>query len=216
MSTNPVRLTGPRVLAMIGITAAGALVLVAGLIAMNRISHAPDEDEIGPAVSFTVPPPPQPQPRERPEPQRRQLRPSNQPALAPLPNLGASLSGIQVSLPEFQAQTSMNVNESVLGDLDDVALTEDVVDEAPAFRTRVAAEYPQRARQREIEGRVLVSALIGVDGRVQAVQILESNPPGIFDDAVKAALQASTFDPATYRGNPVETWVEIPYSFALN
>lgn len=216
MARNPGRLSVGRVLLIAGITGAGALVLVAGLIVMNRTTHEPEEDEVGPAVSFTVPPPPEPQPRERQRPQSRQLRRSNQPTLAPLPNLGASLSGLEVSLPQFQAEASVEVNESVLGDVDDVALTEDTVDQPPAYRSRSVPEYPQRARQREIEGRVLVSALIGVDGRVKAVQILESTPPGVFDDAVKAALQSSTFDPATYKGNPVETWVEIPFPFRLN
>ena len=201
---------------MAAITVAGAVILVVGLIVMNRISNAPEESDTGPAVSFTVPPPPPPQPQQRPEPQQRQVRRSNQPALAPLPNLGANLSGIEVSLPEFQAEARVGVAEELLGNLDDVALTEDAVDEPPAFRNRVAAEYPQRARQREIEGRVLVSALIGIDGRVKSVQVLESQPAGVFDDTAIAALQASTFEPASYRGNPVETWVEIPYSFSLN
>jgi protein TonB len=136
--------------------------------------------------------------------------------LAPLPDVGGSLSGIQVDVPGFEGAGVDQVAESLLGDLDNVALTEDAVDNPPQFRNRVAPEYPERARQRELEGRVLVTALIGVDGRVQQMQVLEANPPGVFNDAVLAALGGSTFDPATYQGNPVETWITVAYPFRLN
>jgi len=205
-----------RAVGILAITALGSGMVLAGLVVMNRISHTPESDDVGPVVDFTVPPPPPPPPPpERSEPPQRTRR-STQPALAPPPDLGANLSGIAVELPGIETQTVDTVAESLLGDLDDVALTEDAVDTPPSFRNRVVPEYPERARQREIEGQVLVSALIGTDGRVQSSQILESNPPGIFEDAVMAALSQSTFEPASYRGNPVEAWVNIPFPFRLN
>jgi protein TonB len=107
------------------------------------------------------------------------------------------------------------VADSLLGDLDNVALTEDAVDQPPEIRTRIPPEYPERAQQREIEGRVVVAVLVGVDGQVQQLQINESTPPGVFDDAVLAAVRQWTFEPAQYQGNPVETWVNIPIPFSL-
>lgn len=210
------RLNGKRLILMTGITFLGTLMVLSGLVVMNRISHTPEDKGIGPVVDFTVPPPPPPPPSRRQEPPQREPRRTNRPAPAPPPDLGSSLSGIQVELPGFEARGVTTVADSLLGDLDNVALTEDAVDEPPAYRSRVVPEYPERARQREIEGEVLVSALIGIDGRVQSIQILESNPPGIFDEAVVASLQQSVFEPARYRGNPVETWVNIPFPFRLN
>lgn len=210
------RITLLRVLGILAITALGSGTVLTGLVVMNRISHTPEADDVGPVVDFTVPPPPPPPPPpERREPPQRTRR-TTQPALAPPPDLGANLSGIAVELPGVETQTVDTVAESLLGDLDEVALTEDAVDDPPSFRNRVVPEYPERARQREIEGNVLVSALIGTDGRVKASQILEANPPGVFDDAVLAALNQSSFTPASYRGNAVEAWVNIPFPFRLN
>lgn len=205
-----------QILGALLIAAVGASVVFLGLVVMNRIAHTPEAEDVGPSVSFEVPPPPPPPPQDRPEPPPRRSRPRTEPVAAPLPNLGSNLSGISVALPDFEAGTIDTVSEDLLGDLDDVALTDDAVDEQPSFQTRVPAEYPERARQREIEGSVVVSALIGVDGRVQQTQILESVPPGIFDQAALGALNASTFEPGSYRGEPVEVWVEVPYNFSLN
>jgi protein TonB len=210
------RLTIPRALGILAITVAGSAIVLSGLVVMNRISHTPEADDVGPVIDFTVPPPPPPPlPPERSEPPRR-VRRTTQPSLAPPPDIGSNLSGIAVALPGIETQGVDTVSESLLGDLDDVALTEDAVDEPPSFRNRVVPEYPERARQREIEGAVLITVLVGTDGRVQSTQILESNPPGIFDDAVIAAVTQSTFEPAMYRGNPVEAWVNIPFPFRLN
>lgn len=210
-NVTPARLAG-----ILAITVLGSAIVLIGLVVMNRISHTPEADDVGPVVDFEVPPPPPPPPPQRREPPQRQQRRSNQPNLAPLPDLGSNLSGIQVELPGVSAQGFDSVADSLLGDLDDVALTEDSVDDPPSFRNRVVPEYPERARQREIEGRVLVSVLVGVDGRVKAAQILESNPPGVFDDVVLAAVNQSSFAPASYRGSPVEAWVNIPFPFRLN
>lgn len=207
---------GLKIAGAIGIATFGSLVVFSGIILMNRAAEAPETANVGTAVNFSVPPPTQETPPDQPEPPRRTPQRVDRPSLAPVPNLGSSLAGISVALPEFQAAGVDQVAESLLGDLDDVALTEDAVDDPPSPRSRVVPQYPERARQREIEGEVLVSALIGVDGRVQQVQILEANPPGVFDDAVRAALQGWTFEPASYRGNPVETWVNIPFPFRLN
>jgi protein TonB len=206
----------PALLGVAWITVVGTLVVLTGLVVMNRISHTPESDDVGPVVDFTVPPPPPPPPPQRREPPPRQQRRSTQPNLAPLPDLGSNLSGIQVDLAGVDMQGVSSVADSLLGDLDNVALTEDSVDDPPAFRDRVVPEYPERARQREIEGRVLVSVLVGTDGRAKSTQILESTPPGVFDEAVLAAVGRSSFVPASYQGNPVEAWVNIPFPFRLN
>jgi protein TonB len=182
---------------------------------MNQFSAEREGDEEQRVVTFTVPPP-EPEPQQEPEPQpRREPRPTNRPALAPAPNLGASLGGIAVSTPEYAPEELGQVSESLLGDLEDVAMTEDTVDQKPVINTRPIS-YPERARQRGIEGRVVVSALIGTNGRVQDFRILEASPPGVFEEAVRNAVPNWTFEPAQYNGEPVETWATIPIPFSPN
>ncbi len=198
------------------ITVLGSGIVFFGMVLMNQASNEPEAKDVGPTVSFEVPPPPKttekkPQKKE----QRRQPR-TDQPALAPLPDLGSNLSGIAVAMPDFEAQGVSSVAESLLGNLDNVALTENAVDNPPSPRSRVVPVYPERAKQRNIEGKVLISVLVGADGQVKTMKILEANPPGVFENAVKTAVQQWTFEPATYKGNPTQTWVNIPFPFNLN
>ena len=75
---------------------------------------------------------------------------------------------------------------------------------------------PERAKQREIEGEVRVSVLVGRDGRVKRMKVLEASPPGVFEEVVLNTVGNWTFRPASYDGEPVESWVTIPIPFRLN
>lgn len=212
----PYRLSWKQLLGLVGIAFLGTSLVVAGLVALNSFVEEREERDGPSTVSFTVPPTPEERPPEPPEPRRREPRRSNRPALAPPPSLGSSLSGIQVSLPEFQAQGVRNISEDLLGDLEDVALTESTVDQPPVTRNAPAPPYPARAKQREIEGQVRLSVLVGADGRVNRMKVLEATPPGVFEESVLNSVRNWTFRPASYNGEPVETWVTIPIPFRLN
>ena len=45
----------------------------------------------------------------------------------------------------------------------------------PSLKSMPAPEYPQAARDAKIEGRVLVRALVGVDGRVEEAFLLDGD-----------------------------------------
>ena len=186
-----------------------------GVPLLNRFEIDRDQKDTGAIVDFTVPAAPtKPEKREKP-PERKRMVKSDQPALAPLPNVGGSLSGIVVEMPEYSPGGVTEVSESILGDLDkDIVMTEESVDKKPVVRTRTL-EYPERAKQRDIEGNVVVSVLIGKDGRVKNMKILESNPPGVFDEAVKQSIPQWTFDPAQYKNRNVKVWATIPIDFSL-
>lgn len=209
------RLTLVQALGALAITVFGTVIVFAGMAAMNSGDSERDQEERQTTVSFSVPaPPPQPQQEPEPEPEQRP-RPSDRPQLAPVPNLGTSLGGIAVEMPDYAPDQLGEVSESLLGDLENVVMTQDTVDQKPVVQSN-PIDYPERARQREIEGRVVVSALIGTDGRVKDYRILEASPPGVFEDAVSSSLSSWTFAPAQYNGEPVETWATIPIPFQLN
>jgi protein TonB len=209
------RLGALRVAGIGTITIAGFGVVVAALVLMNRPPADAEQKNRATSVDFTVPTEPPEPPQPEPEPEEREPRRSNQPALAPAPNLGSSLSGIQVALPEFQPKGVSEVADSLLGDLENVTLTEDAVDKAPVVRSKPLT-YPERAKQRGIEGEVVVSALVSRDGQVKKLRILQSEPPGVFDEAVRNSVPNWTFEPAKYQGQPVETWGTLTIPFRLN
>jgi len=204
-----------RIAAVALTTAFGFSAVLLALVVVNRPVDEPEQKERATAIDFTVPAPPE---TERPDPPQRQReisRSRDRAPVAPAPSLGGNLSGIAVEVPGFEVQGLSDVRESLLGDLDNVALTDDAVDTKPIPQNR-PLEYPERARQRRIEGRVVVSALIDVNGNVLEVKILEADPPNVFEAAVLSSLPNWTFEPAKYREEPVQTWARIPIPFRLN
>jgi protein TonB len=52
---------------------------------------------------------------------------------------------------------------------------------------------------------VTVKFNIGVNGRVSDVDVVESSPPGVFDDAAQAAVRKWVYDPRKENGVAVES-----------
>lgn len=59
---------------------------------------------------------------------------------------------------------------------------------------KVAAAYPRSALKEGTMGKVKARLTVGVRGDVIDVEIVESSPPGIFDDAVTKAVKQYKFD----------------------
>jgi protein TonB len=74
-------------------------------------------------------------------------------------------------------------------------------------------KYPERAREIEITGRVLLHALVGADGSVIRV-IVKSGVNGLNEAAVEA-IYRWRYKPALMNGRPVPVWLEIPVNFTL-
>ncbi|AQT61658.1 energy transducer TonB [Cellvibrio mixtus] len=67
---------------------------------------------------------------------------------------------------------------------------------------RVPPAYPQRAKQAKLEGKVTMAVTIRPDGTVADVQVIESNPPRLFDQAAIQAMQRWKFRPKIVNGKP--------------
>ena len=215
MESSIAGLNRRRIFRIILITLIGTFAVFIWVVLMNRYVMNPEKTKTVTSVDFTVPeikpktePPPKPK-----EPKKAPRRVDR--SLAPLPVLGSGMSSISLSLPEFDAAGGQGISESLLGDLEDVVMTEDAVDTPPVARN-VNVPYPERAKQRQLEGQVTVSVHLDESGRVTNVQILEADPPGVFDNAVIEAAENWSFTPAKYKGQAVETWVNIPIPFRLN
>lgn len=74
--------------------------------------------------------------------------------------------------------------------------------------------YPDVARQAQIEGTVIVQALVGKDGKVKKVRVIEGNE--MLRDAAIACAKTATFRPALMDQKPVEVWVVFPVTFKLH
>ncbi len=87
-------------------------------------------------------------------------------------------------------------------------------DELPELITKVQPAYPDIAREAGVEGKVLVQALVGKDGRVKDTRVV-SGPPMLKDNA-EAAVKQYVFKPALANNKPVACWVAIPINFTLH
>jgi protein TonB len=74
-------------------------------------------------------------------------------------------------------------------------------------------EYPEIAREAGVEGTVLVRVLVGEDGFVKDMVIIQSVP--MLDDAAANAAQTAVFKPALQKDKPVAVWMVIPIEFQL-
>ena len=85
------------------------------------------------------------------------------------------------------------------------------------FSRKVEPRYPEAARAAHIQGRVLLEATIGVDGKARDIQVLEVigvNGLGCEEAAVQA-LKASQFVPAMQGKIAISQRIRIPYRFSL-
>jgi protein TonB len=87
------------------------------------------------------------------------------------------------------------------------------VDEEPVRLRIDAPVYPDVARNAEVQGTVLVRALVGKDGKVKNAIIVESIP--LLDEAAIACAKTAVFRPAISQQEPVEVWVMMPITFRL-
>lgn len=73
-------------------------------------------------------------------------------------------------------------------------------------------EYSPAASRARISGNVLLSVVVGVDGRVQSVSVIKSLDPGLDRNSIEA-VRGWRFKPATRDGVPVVATVRIETSF---
>ena len=96
-------------------------------------------------------------------------------------------------------------------------------DKAPAFPGGAAAlgvffqqhaAYPDAARARHLSGNVLLTATVGVDGRVSDAKVVQSLSPECDAEALRAAALLPPWQPATRKGVPVPVLIQLPVPFA--
>ncbi|MGY0611701.1 energy transducer TonB [Luteimonas sp. A501] len=79
--------------------------------------------------------------------------------------------------------------------------------------TRVQPVYPPAAYRDRAQGTVLVSAVVGTDGRPGDVTIVSRSGSRDLDLAAIEAVREWTFQPAISGGEPVSSTVEVPVTF---
>jgi protein TonB len=69
---------------------------------------------------------------------------------------------------------------------------------------RIEPDYPMRARQRGIEGWVVVGFTITPAGTIKDAKVVQASPPGVFDEAAVRAVSRWKYNPKIEGGVAVE------------
>jgi TonB family protein len=86
---------------------------------------------------------------------------------------------------------------------------------SPAFLSQVKPQYPDTARAAGETGVVQIKVLVQANGKPTSFTIFKSSGHKDLDDAVLAAVKASTYKAATTGGKPTLAYFDITYRFTL-
>ena len=76
-------------------------------------------------------------------------------------------------------------------------------------------QYPAQARQRRIEGRVMVEFIIEKDGSLTDARVMKPLGSGLDQEALRLIKIAPKWIPATYQGHPLKQKMVLPVLFQL-
>jgi protein TonB len=86
-------------------------------------------------------------------------------------------------------------------------------EKAPELVSMESPLYPDIAREAGVEGTILVRVLVGEDGFVKDMVIIQSIP--MLDEPAADAAWTAVFKPALQKDRPVAVWMVIPLEFSL-
>ncbi len=94
------------------------------------------------------------------------------------------------------------------------APTEDyLVEEMPQVLEVVKPDYPQEAKEKKLEGQVVMNLLIDESGKVRSVTVIEGDE--IFFETAKVAMKKFKFRPGRINGKPVVVQIRYVLKFQL-
>ena len=187
----------------------GALSLSVGSFALGAcllslISSPPQKEERAQAPERVIERVVKPKKQQvKRKPQRRVTRRKSS---SPKPNLSTDLSQMGTGVPLFAMQGAELSMSSLLGDDDqagqELIMSAETVDSLPKPLVNCQPRLTRDLIQSQKNGWVKVKLLISASGELGDLQILESQPRGVYDQVVTDAMRGCRWRPATYRGNP--------------
>lgn len=164
------------------------------------------------------PPPPEPERDEKIEQKKKQQpkkakkaeRIARPKVDLQLPTFGGGIGTISISglinKDDFDISDSLFVSAFRLNE----------VDQHPRVLRAMMPRYPFEARQKGVEGRVTLRFVVNKEGQAKEPQVVEGEPPGVFEASALAAVVKYKFRPAYKDGEPVDCIVKLPIVFTLN
>ena len=118
------------------------------------------------------------------------------------------------------ADSQLNIGQNVKTKSEPFTVVE-VMPVFPGGQTALAQyiashlKYPTVAQENGIQGRVLVSFVVGEDGYVEDVQVIKGVEPMLDKEAVRVIQSLPRWTPGNQQGKPVRVKYTVPVTFAL-
>jgi TonB family protein len=84
----------------------------------------------------------------------------------------------------------------------------------PTITYKERADYTQEAREKKVEGNVVLNVVFGSDRKIGAIRVESGLPYGLTEEAIRAARRIR-FDPAIKDGKPVSVRGNLEFGFGL-
>ena len=100
----------------------------------------------------------------------------------------------------------------------------DIVENMPVFPGGQSAllaylseeiEYPTIAKEKRVQGRVIVEFVVGKDGSISEAKIVRSVDPYLDKEALRVIGTMPKWTPGKQRGKPVRVKYTVPITFRL-
>jgi len=193
--------------------------IIAGVIAMPGITIP--EKLHGPFIATNIPKPQPPEPVIEDDPPKAKVAQPTQPRAPDKPIADARSFPIK-PFPTYSdfgdALGSAGTAEDIPFEAINIAPQPVIV--APRLNARYAEQfqpaYPPGQLRLEQEGEVGVRVLVGTDGRVKQIELIDSPHQDFWNATRKQALKSWRFTPATKDGKPFESWMTLKVRFEIN
>ncbi|GAB3289627.1 hypothetical protein GCM10027511_01550 [Hymenobacter humi] len=76
-------------------------------------------------------------------------------------------------------------------------------------------KYPLQARQRKIQGKVMMEFMVQTDGSLTDARVIKKLGSGLDDEALRLIKSAPKWEPATFQGKPIKQKMVLPVLFQL-
>jgi protein TonB len=177
-----------------------------------------------PAEQVAPPPPPPPPPQDVVQ-QARYVPPVVVDSVKPEENVQLMTADqAQVEVKNEEVVEEVQVAKEEVQEEEAEAEPFVVVEEMPMFPGGEAAllqyiadhtQYPEVAKENNIQGKVIVRFCVTSKGGVDKVSILKSVDPELDKEAIRVVETLPTFKPGKQGGKPVPVWYMVPINFTL-
>jgi len=190
--------------------------LFIGIPLLTRLSVAPAKKDDGHHVLISQnkpPPPPEPEKEEKIEQKKKDVVKKTKKVKVNRPKLNVRLSNLGGNLSGTIEIGSLNAKFDVSDSLFVSAFNLNEVDQRPSILRRVQLRYPFDAKQKGINGKVMLRFVVDSTGNVHEPQVISAEPEGIFEESALEAIARFKFRPAKKGGEAVDCIVKQPLTY---